>query len=86
MSVNNDAINTAVGFAEVRLNEPDGAADSLTTFRIGVTNPLISDAPGAYILKVTRKGDTRPMFASEQVNIPTAEERRDDYSHHAAQG
>jgi hypothetical protein len=62
VSVNLDAINTAVGFAEVRLNEPQGADDSETTFRIGITNPTISEAPGLYILTVTRKGNTAPAF------------------------
>ena len=66
VSVNLDAINTAVGFAEVRLNEPQGSEDSETTFRVGITNPTISDAPGLYILTVTRKGNTAPVFDMDQ--------------------
>ena len=66
VSVNLDAINTAVGFAEVRLDEPEGSEDSVTTFRIGITNPTISDAPGLYILAVTRKGNTAPTFDMTQ--------------------
>lgn len=62
VSVNLDAINTAIGFAEVRLEEPQGSEDSVTTFRIGITNPTISEAPGLYILAVTRKGNTAPTF------------------------
>ena len=66
VSVNLDAINTAVGFAEVRLTEPDGSEDSVTTFRIGITNPTINVTPGTYILAVTRKGNTAPTFEMMQ--------------------
>ena len=67
VSVNLDAINTAVGFAEVRLNDPVGSTDSTTEFRIGITNPTISDptiSDGLYLLTVTRRGNSRPEFNS----------------------
>lgn len=66
VSVNLDAINTAVGFAEVRLNEPQGSEDSVTTFRIGISNPTVTETPGLYMLTITRKGNTAPKFSSTQ--------------------